>query len=144
MNVPRQLQQVLFFIHANRFEASLKQRADSLVTLIDRFGVGQKKRLHQICQPLAFEENHQVIMIGHQAICNDIKDIRLEIFSHLGQKVQIVLALKKDVLMIVAAIVQMVVSACKELRAPRGHVISNPRNPFSSRKRVSTFPQTRF
>jgi len=115
MHITRQLQQVFFLVYTNRLESSLKQRADPIVTLIDRFGVGEKKRLHQFCQVVMFDENHQMIVIGHQTVSDNVNNVCFEVLADLTQEEKIIFALKKDSLMIVAAIVEMIISALIEL-----------------------------
>lgn len=91
-------------------KSSLKKRPDSPFLLVYRLDVRCAKRLHDFAAKhvINFDRDEQVIMIGHEAVSQDINPFAFEILLYLSKKETPVSGLEEDILAVDATVVQVI------------------------------------
>ncbi len=121
VNVARQVQQIVIAIDGQGLKPPLKQTAAAIVAAVDGVGVGQGEASHGGVEVGGSQVNQKVVVIGHEAVSDDVNRGGGDVMAKLLQKEQIVGPLKEDNLPIVAAIVEVVVVAGAHGSRASGH-----------------------
>src|SRR5262249_48375305 len=121
-------------------------RANALVAFVDRICVRLAERSHRLRESVATQAKEQVVMIGHQAICDQVGNGPLgrlfrtpaaalgsrgagwpnNVITQFPQEKEVVLSLKEDGIAIITTIVDVIVPPRLESHVTARHL----RSPF--------------
>lgn len=69
VNVTGEFQEIIFILHKPGLKGPLEQGTNAILLFVNRFGVRDKKGLHDgLAEVFAFDVDQEVVVIGHEAV----------------------------------------------------------------------------